>query len=40
MLAILHHKVSGWAEISCRDVVAVLEALRQLALAPTEVRAS
>ena len=35
-LAILNHKVSGWAEIAQDDVLAVLESLRQLALAPTE----
>ena len=35
-LAILNHKVSGWAEISQDDVLAVLESLRQLVLAPAE----
>ena len=35
-LAILNHKVSGWAEIAQDDVLSVLESLRQLALAPTE----
>jgi len=35
-LAILHHKVAGWQEISCGDVLTTLEALRQLALAPAE----
>lgn len=35
-LAILNHKVSGWQEISCPDVLAVLEALKQLALAPAD----
>jgi hypothetical protein len=35
-LAILNHKVSGWQEIACDDVLAVLESLRQLALAPAE----
>ena len=35
-LAILNHKVSGWAEISQDDVLTVLESLRQLALAPAE----
>jgi len=35
-LAILNHKVSGWQEIACQDVLAVLDALRQLALAPAD----
>lgn len=35
-LAILHHKLSGWQEISCPDVLAVLEALKELALAPAD----
>lgn len=34
-LAILHHKLAGWAEISCRDLVGALESLKQLALAPS-----
>jgi len=33
-LAILHHKLSGWQEVACDDVVAALQALQQLALAP------
>jgi len=33
-LAILSHKLTGWEEIACDDVVAVLESLKQLALAP------
>lgn len=33
-LGILHHKLSGWQEVSCQDVLAVLESLKQLALAP------
>lgn len=33
-LAILNHKLSEWREISPDDVVATLEALKQLALAP------
>jgi hypothetical protein len=33
-LAILGHKVAGWQEISRADVLAMLDALRQLALAP------
>jgi hypothetical protein len=35
-LAILNHKVSLWREIARDDVLAVLESLRQLALAPAE----
>ena len=35
-LAILNHKVSGWREIARSDVLAVLESLKQLALAPAE----
>jgi hypothetical protein len=35
-LAILRHKLAGWAEISSRDVLASLDALRQLALAPAD----
>ncbi len=35
-LAILNHKVSGWREIARDDVLAVLESLRQLVLAPAE----
>lgn len=35
-LAILNHKVSGWAEISQDDALTVLDSLRQLALAPAE----
>ena len=35
-LGILHHKLAGWKEISRGDVLASLEALKQLALAPTE----
>ncbi len=34
-LAILNHKVSGWREIARDDVLRVLDALRQLATAPT-----
>ena len=33
-LAILAHKVSGWRDFARDDVLAVLESLRQLALAP------
>jgi hypothetical protein len=35
-LAILAHKVAGWRDISRRDLLAVLDSLRQLALAPAE----
>lgn len=35
-LAILKHKLSGWQAVSCEQVLAAIEALRQLALAPTE----
>ncbi|HEX4147891.1 MAG TPA: hypothetical protein VHY20_02845 [Pirellulales bacterium] len=34
-LAILHHKLAGWAEISCHDLLGALESLKQLALAPS-----
>ena len=33
-LAILNHKLSGWREVSADDVLTVLNALKQLALAP------
>ena len=35
-LAILNHKLSGWREISCDHVLSVLDALKQLALAPAD----
>ncbi|HEV7222660.1 MAG TPA: hypothetical protein VGN42_08165 [Pirellulales bacterium] len=35
-LAILHHKLAGWKEISRGDVLASLDALKQLAQTPTE----
>jgi hypothetical protein len=35
-LAILAHKVAGWREIGRQDLLAVLDSLRQLALAPAE----
>ena len=35
-LAILAHKVSSWRDIARDDVLSVLDALRQLALAPAE----
>ena len=31
-LAILHHKLDGWRDISCLDLIGSLEALKQLAL--------
>jgi len=36
-LCILRHKMSGWDEISRDDMLASLESLKQLALAPAEV---
>ncbi len=38
-LAILHHKLNGWEEIPREDVLASLEALKQLAMAPSEENA-
>ena len=35
-LAIIHHRLSNWQEVGLEDVLATLEALRQLALAPAE----
>ena len=35
-LAILAHKMTGWEDVSCDDVVAALNALKQLALAPSD----
>ena len=35
-LAILRHKLAGWTEISQADVLASLDSLKQLALAPAE----
>lgn len=35
-LAMLRHKTDGWRQVSCDDVVAALEALRALALAPPD----
>jgi hypothetical protein len=35
-LAILRHKVGGWTDIPCGDILAALDALKQLALAPAE----
>jgi len=33
-LAILHHKLDNWQQIACEDVLASLDALKQLATAP------
>lgn len=38
-LAILRHKLAGWVEIARDDVLATLDALKQLAVAPTEAAA-
>ncbi len=35
-LAILAHKMTGWDEVSCDDVMAALSALKQLAMAPSD----
>ncbi len=35
-LAILHHRLSGWQEISCADMLSVLDALKHLTMAPSE----
>jgi hypothetical protein len=35
-LAIVRHKLSGWRDVHCDDVLAALSALKQLALAPPE----
>ncbi len=35
-LAIIHHRISNWQEVSIEDVLATLEALRQLVLVPAE----
>ncbi|MDI9445153.1 MAG: hypothetical protein QM844_13385 [Planctomycetota bacterium] len=35
-LAILAHKLTGWDEVSCDDILAALDALKQLALAPSD----
>ena len=36
-LCILRHKLAGWQEISCDDMLASLDSLKQLALAPADV---
>jgi hypothetical protein len=35
-LAIVHHRIAGWNEVSCQHVLDALEALKQLALAPAD----
>ncbi len=35
-LAILAHKMTGWDDVSCDDVMAALSALKQLAMAPSD----
>jgi len=35
-LAIIQHRLSGWQDVSCDTVLETLNALKQLALAPTE----
>ncbi len=35
-LAILAHKMTGWEDVSCDDVMAALNALKQLAMAPSD----
>jgi len=35
-LAVINHKLAGWQDIALDDVLAVLDALKQLALAPAE----
>ena len=36
-LAIVHHRLAQWQEVSQADVLVTLDALRQFALAPAEV---
>ncbi len=38
-LAIVHHRIARWQEASLEDVLATLDALRQLALAPADAEA-
>ena len=35
-LAILRHKMDGWQEVTCEDVLASLDALKELATAPSD----
>jgi hypothetical protein len=39
-LAIVHHRIAGWQEVTCQHLLDALEALKQLALAPTESSAA
>ncbi len=39
-LAIVHHRITGWSEVSCQHVLDALEALKQLALAPADSAAA
>ena len=34
-LAIVRHRAAAWEEISCEDMLAVLDSLREFALSPT-----
>ncbi len=36
-VTILHHKMEGWRDVSCDDVLMVLSALKQMAMAPSDV---
>lgn len=38
-LAILHHKLNGWQQVSSQDVLASLDALKQLVAAPSDENA-
>ena len=35
-IAIISHKLSGWRDISCDDILSALNAMKQLALAPSD----
>ena len=35
-LAVLHHRLSGWKDVSCEDVLLALDSLKALALAPAD----
>ena len=39
-LAIVHHRIAGWNEVTCQHVLDALEALKQLALAPADSAAA
>jgi len=36
-LAIIHHRITNWQEVSMEDILATLDALRQLVMAPSEM---